>query len=160
MHSTGSWHLLKQELNLIKEDILSTAVISKQSSCPVLKKANLQILFHPNNLCFPLWMAEITPTLLIISLKLSEVLFNNSDNPPSTTQAEIRGPDCSHWHPGGLCKWMLWGNPNSALVSCSVLCKTPLQKIPLRSHGEQIYGFASALEGSLLPELNAKVEAR
>lgn len=49
------------------------------------KKANLQMLFHPNNLCFPLRMAEIPPTLLIISLKLSEVLFNNSDNPQHHT---------------------------------------------------------------------------
>lgn len=55
---------------------------------------------------------------------------------------------------------MLWDNPNSALVSCSAQCKTPLQKLPSRRGGEQMYSFASAMEGSLPPELNAKVEAR
>lgn len=52
----------------------------KQAAAQSKKKANLKMLFYLNNHCFPLKLAEITPTLPMISLKLSYARLTK--NPP------------------------------------------------------------------------------
>lgn len=113
LNSAGSWHLLEQEQPLSK-DILSRGCQNEANSCPIKKKSKLTNAILSQQ---PLLPIKIGRNHSYFTNNFTKAVICSFNPKSPTICAEIKGPACSHRHPGGL--WTLWGNTNSAPGSCS-----------------------------------------